>query len=186
MTPRAGASRRTQRLLVHIVSSLVTLARSPFQSRVVEDSDIAAAVIDQSSLVQRSRSLGNAHPPHTEHVGQELMRQMESVAVSTVATHEQPAGQTRLNEVIAGTCSRLRKLPRQHIDIAIQARMKLVVLPAVPPEGEGAHAQCGPGALDYCVLGRHAHAENQGRTQHAFVANDSNLESRAVIERGYQ
>ena len=88
--------------------------------------------------------------------------------------------------MIVSACGRLRELSHNNVDIAIQACAQLAVLNAMSPERGGAHTQCGPSALHYCVLGRDVHSENQRRTQHAFVANDSNLQTRAVLKCGHE
>ena len=179
-------SRRTECLRVHHVSFAIARAGRFLQARVVEDRDRAAAIVDQPLLLQRARGVRYSYAPHTEHVRQELVRKMKLISMSTVATHQQPAGKSRLHQVITGASSRLRELPHQHVHIATQSLTQLGVASVVPRKGRCAHPQCSPCALDHGVLRRAIHTENERRAEHAFVTDDSDFQPCSVIQSRHQ
>ena len=114
------------------------------------------------------------------------MREMKLVRASTIATHEQPAGETRLQLVISGACRHLCQLAHRHVDIARQSVTKLRVLLSVMSEGRQTHAQCSPRALHDRQLRRDADIQREGQAEHAFVTDDPDLQLRAVVERDDQ
>ncbi len=130
--------------------------------------------------------MSHTYAPHAEHVRQELVRQMKLIAMSTVATHQQPAGKPRLDQVVAGAGGGLRELPHQHVHIATQPLTQLGILSAVPHESRRAHPPCSARALHQGVLRRAIDTENEGRAEHALVTDDSDFQPRIVIERRHQ
>jgi hypothetical protein len=52
------------------------------QTCVVKDGDRAAPVVDQTLFLQGARGFRDPHPPHAEHVREELVREMKLIAVS--------------------------------------------------------------------------------------------------------
>ena len=65
--------------VVHVLDELVAGAGGGLEASSIEDPDLAAAVADQPSSLQRARGLGDADPPHSQHVPQEFVRKTEVV-----------------------------------------------------------------------------------------------------------
>src|SRR6266700_8365366 len=86
---------------VHVLDEFVTGAGGAFEASTVEDPDLAAAVTDQLSFLQRARGHGDTDPPHSQHVPKEFVRKTEFVQLDTIARHEQPPGKARLYDVEA-------------------------------------------------------------------------------------
>ena len=89
---------------------LVTSARPRFQARSVEDSELASDVTDQVPLLEGAGRISNALAAHAQHVGEELLGELEFVRPETVMRHEQPAGEARLQRVETITGGRLGNL----------------------------------------------------------------------------
>ena len=120
---------------MHILDDLVTLASGRLQSVTVKNDDFAAVVTDQFAQPQISRGLGHAYPPHTQHIAQQILREMELIRSDPVTRHQQPAGETCLDLVKAIARGGLCHLYHQFVDVAVhrllQAGAVLVFLAKV-------------------------------------------------------
>jgi hypothetical protein len=82
---------------VRFVHCGVTQASSGFQATSVEDHELAATVADQLAVAQRTGGSSDACAPHTQHGGDEFMRDAKLVGV---ASHQEPTGKARLEEMV--------------------------------------------------------------------------------------
>src|SRR5688572_21185057 len=77
----------------------VTPATRRFEAIAIENPDLAAAVADQVSLLERAGSPVDRRAQHSKHVPQKLLRQDELLRQYTVAGHQQPAREAGLDRV---------------------------------------------------------------------------------------
>src|SRR4051812_22933853 len=80
-----------ERLLVHPADVAVAAAGRVFQSRAIQHLDAAAAVADEATLLQERGRLVHGGAPLSEHFGEEVLGQLELVAVHPVVRLQQPA-----------------------------------------------------------------------------------------------
>ncbi len=98
----------------------VTFAGSSFQAGAGQDADMPAGVTDDFFALKVAGSDGDSAPLHAEQIGENLVRELESIRCGAVVRHEQPSRQPHLDfvERIAGRS--LKKLPHQDIGIALE------------------------------------------------------------------
>lgn len=65
----------------------VTAAGSGLQTVTVDNRDISATILNEFTILQRSRRLGDADAAHAQHVGKELVGDMKRVRVRTILRH---------------------------------------------------------------------------------------------------
>src|SRR5688572_9250319 len=98
----------------------VAATRRRFETFLIENRDIAAAVTDQFTPLQRTGSLCYADPPHAQHVGKKFLCQTKPVCAYAIARHKQPAGKASFDHVKTVARGGLRDLDHQYMDIAVQ------------------------------------------------------------------
>ena len=70
------------------VEFAVAAACGSLQLLAVRDVDGAAAVVDQTALLESMRRSGHAHPAHTQQMAQHLMSHVKMVAGQAITCHE--------------------------------------------------------------------------------------------------
>ena len=69
----------------------IALAGSLLHSRPVEDSDTAACVVDKPVPLERAGRVRYSRPSHSEHHGEELLREREFGRLHAILRHQEPA-----------------------------------------------------------------------------------------------
>ena len=77
-------------------------------------------VTDQAGPLQLDRAFGHAFAAHAEHVGDQLLRHHQLVAVQPVQAQQQPAAQLLVERVVPVADRRLRHLRDQRLGVAQQ------------------------------------------------------------------
>lgn len=111
--------------IVHAFDDLVTLASGGFKPIPVQDADFATVVTDQLALAQISGSLGNSDPPHSQHIAEDILRQMKLIRLHAVARHQQPAGETGFDPMKTIARGGLCHLYHQFVDVAVHFSLQL-------------------------------------------------------------
>ena len=76
---------------VIVDNRLVALAGRVLQPHARENADLTANVADELSFSQRACGDGDRTSTHAQHVGEELVREVEMIRVRAVMRHQQPA-----------------------------------------------------------------------------------------------
>ena len=76
-----------------------TLARSRQQARVIANPNVVSRMSDQAVVLQRRDRDRHAGTVHAEHVGEEILRQVQLVGIDAVADDQQPLRQPLLDGV---------------------------------------------------------------------------------------
>src|SRR5579871_241668 len=157
-------------------------ARGGFEALAVEDMDLAAAIADELPALQVRRGHRDTAPAYTEHIGEKLMREVEMIGMRAVVRHQQPASQTWRELVKAHARRGSRQLRHQQIQVAAHDIRHLGWATQLAAQIGGGDSQCRSVTLNDCPDRRLVDAENDGRAQHAFAADESYLERLMVIE----
>jgi len=188
----AGACRlvmpaaRSQNTIVQLVRGEVTTARTRFQTLAVEDRDLAAAVADQRLPLQGRRCLRYTDATHAEHVGENLVRCVEVIRARAIVRHQQPPCQASLDDVEANAGCRLRDLLHLDVRVAVEPEPQRRAALEFVPQRRRADAQRHSGTVHEMVQRRNRRAEQNGYSDHAFAANQNDLEPGACAERSNQ
>ena len=94
------------------------------------------------------RRLGDADPAHAEHVTKEFVGQVKAVRTHPVAGHQQPARETRFDDMKAIAGRSLRDLGHQGIGVQMAALLQRLGFPQVPAKRPSFHPQGGTGSLN--------------------------------------
>ena len=73
---------------------------------------------------QRTGGLSNACTAHAQHVGQELMRDVELIGVRPISSHQEPTSKPRLHEMEAGASGRLYQLAQHYVEVTVQRSLQ--------------------------------------------------------------
>ena len=147
---------------------------------------MAAAVFDQLAALERRGGRAHADPPHAEHAGEKLLRHQEIGGAGTVARHQQPARQSRLDHMKAVAGGGARKLPHQSAGVEQQHLAQRRRATHGHVEAGLAHAQAGSGALHHGPDRRACHAERQRNAHHAFTADHTDFQREMTALEGEQ
>src|SRR6186997_289674 len=88
-------------LPVHGVEAPVASTGSRFEADPIKHRDLAVSVPDQLLPLKASRRLGHAGAPDAQHVREELVRQLEGVAMGPILSHQEPPRQPLVEMVKA-------------------------------------------------------------------------------------
>src|SRR6202158_2816936 len=121
---RGERERLTEDPIVRFPICVVASAGSGLESKPVKNRDIAAAVMDQTALLQRSRRLGDADSADAEHQGQDFVRDTEGARVRAILGHQQPAGKPLLDHMKARAGRFLGELAQMDEDIAVNLALQ--------------------------------------------------------------
>jgi len=82
----------------------VALAGDVFEGGAIEDADLAAVVVDEIAAFEDCCGDGDGGSPAADHLGQELLGEVEAILADAIGHHEKPARKTRLDvmEAVAG------------------------------------------------------------------------------------
>src|SRR6266852_2540735 len=86
---------------------------SALEPLAIEDGDETAPVGDELAGLQGARRFRDAHAPHAQHEGEELVSHRKGRRVRAIRGHQQPTRHALLHEVEAIASRRLRELAHQ-------------------------------------------------------------------------
>src|SRR5690606_8174200 len=125
-----------------------------------QDRDLATAVADQLAPLQRPRRIGDADTPNPQHECEELVGHGECIGVGPVARHQQPSGESRLNDMKSVAGDRLGELAHDYEEVSMQLTLQGRTALELAKERRHPHAQCLPGSLDQGAQAEYMNAEN--------------------------
>ena len=73
---------------------------------------------------QRTGGLSNACTAHAQHVGRELMRDVELIGVRPISSHQEPTSKPRLHEMEAGASGCLCQLAQRYVEVTVQSSLQ--------------------------------------------------------------
>jgi len=88
----------------------IAIARSVLQAISVKHPNMSTVILDEPAALQIPGRLGDADTPHTQHVGKEFLRDGETVGMSAILAHQQPACETLSDRMKSQTGGRSRQL----------------------------------------------------------------------------
>src|ERR1051325_7793115 len=97
---------------------VVALAGARLEAGAVGDLDAAALVADEPGARQLAGGHGDARTAHAEHLGEELLREVEFARADAVLGHQEPAAHPLLHAVHVIAGSRLRDLVEHRLRVA--------------------------------------------------------------------
>ena len=104
------------------MDGLVAFAGGFFQSFDICNFDVSAAVLDDSSRLQRVGCGGHAIALHTDHLGQEVLREVQSVFARQIAHPEQPAREAAFGRMRGIACRGLLRLCKERLLVSNERR----------------------------------------------------------------
>ena len=107
----------------------------------VEDLDAAARVADHSLALQFTCGDGDGGALHAEHLGEELLGEVEDFGLHAVRGGEQPAGQARLDFVHPIAEDRLGDLDQLQIGEGMDELLQHAALEELGADDGGADAE---------------------------------------------
>jgi hypothetical protein len=116
--PRPTASCRAKQLVILLLHHAVAFTTSRFQARAVEHLDHPAPIVNQPSLLQPPGHLRHAGASHTEHLGEEVVREQKVVAAHPIMRQQQPTGAPLRGQVQSVTHDKLPDLVEHDVRIA--------------------------------------------------------------------
>ncbi|SIT52025.1 hypothetical protein BN2476_1670002 [Paraburkholderia piptadeniae] len=164
----------------------VALARAGFEAFAVEDADVPAAVVDEAVAVEFAGGFGDAFAAHAEHVGDQLLGDVELGGSAAVGLEQQPSAQLPAQGVMAVAGGRLGDLGEQRVHVEQHEAAHEVGAGEVLSQGVSAHAVGEAGALDLHAVGHGFAAGEHGHAGHAFAADGGDLDTAAVFHGGEQ
>src|ERR1044072_2078843 len=165
---------------------LVALARRGLHPGAVEYDYLAAPVADEPALLQSLRDRRHARARHAEHVGEELLREINRVGLHAVAADEKPAAESLLHVVELVARGRLRYLREQRVREAQQHRLQAPAAVELRAQRLAPDAQRVAWELDNHLIRGHAGLQHDGYAGHAFVADHPDLDGSAALRCGEQ
>lgn len=100
------------------IDRLIALAGSLPQSIQVRDFNVPSRVFDDSGLLQHMSNGGDAIAPHADHLGQEILSQMQMVLAREIMHAQQPARQSGFDGVQCITCGGLLRLRKESLFVS--------------------------------------------------------------------
>jgi hypothetical protein len=98
----------------------VAFARGFLETFAIQDRDLSAPITDQPCALQSARDDRHTGTPGTEHLGKELVRDIEFITFHPIVRHKEPATTTLLDGVPPIAGGQLRQLREQGQRVAMQ------------------------------------------------------------------
>jgi hypothetical protein len=111
------------------------------------------------------------------------MGNRELIGVRSIASHQEPTGEPRLDLMEAGASGHLGQLAQCYVEITIQAPLQRRAIFELTAKRRGVHAPCRAGPLNHGTQRYDIHAKHQRDSQHTFSADEAYLETGMSIER---
>src|SRR3990167_477829 len=111
-----------QQAVVLFLDNLVALAGAPFQPRAIQHIDAPPGIADEPRTLQLEGRLRHAFAPHAQHVGDQLLRHHQLVALQAVQAQQQPAAQLLVQRMVAVAHGGPRQLSNERLRVAQQQR----------------------------------------------------------------
>lgn len=138
---------------------LVALAGAVAEALHVNNTDVPAPIADQAGLLKDVRYDADARPLHPQHFRQEILRELNIIAVLQISTTQQPACQSCLKPMASVAGSRLLGLRQDELFMPRQRGPKRHT--SLGELTENVRLQNGSGACDL----------NDGSVERGFVKN---------------
>src|SRR3954470_16823526 len=166
---------------VFLGHDVVAVARDPLQSGPVDDGEGAAAVADQSLLLQSGGDFGDGGTANAEHLGHELLLEGKILTVDSVVAHEQPPRGALLGVVQAIARDVLGELHDGGLRVEMQQPVQGPVVGEEPADVGDAADQGLPVDLAEPAVRAGRGAEECGQSGHTFAADGGHLDGGGVL-----
>src|ERR1035437_9744374 len=120
-TPSVRYTTQSVKFRIVFLRSGIAAAGDSFKAEAVQNSQIAAVVIDQATALQGHGGFGDAGAAHAQHTCKKLMGNIKTIAVCTVLAHQQPARHAWADQVVVQASDRARLLLEEHMEVTVQA-----------------------------------------------------------------
>jgi hypothetical protein len=114
-------------------NDVITFTRGTFETAPIDDAYPAAAVVDESGLLQRAGDDRYCRTSNAKHLSKELLRDRKLIALDTVVCPQEPSRAPLLHRMAPIACHMLRDLDHHRLDIAqeqsVQAGATLDLFP---------------------------------------------------------
>ena len=141
----------------------------------IDDVDAAAAVVDQSGLLQGASDHRDRGAPNAEHLGQKLLRERKVIALDAITRHQKPPRAPLLHGVGPIACRMLCDLDHHRLGVAQQQSVQARGAPNLLQDGSGGNLQRAAGDLTQPLHGSRGDAEDHGNADDALVADRHHL-----------
>src|SRR5215831_13287243 len=155
----------------------IALACRPLESLTLDDPDAAAARLDETISLELPERFRHACAAHTEHLRDEVVRELHDAHVQTVPHHQQPSSAARFNRVLPITTGVLRREREQYDRKAMQERVERRQLWQELAEGVDVQTIGAPGYLYHRLLRRREDAVEHRHAKHALSANGGRFDA---------
>jgi hypothetical protein len=99
-------------------NDVITFTRGTFETAPIDDAYAAAAVVDESDLVQGASDDRYCRTSDAEHLSQELLREWKLITFNTVVRHQEPSRAPLLHGMAPIACRMLGDLDHHRLGIA--------------------------------------------------------------------
>src|SRR5882762_2593378 len=153
----------------------VAAAGGSLETPAVQYLDITTMIFYESVTLQHACGGGDADAAYTEHVGEEFVGDVKTVAMSSILRHEQPTRQARLDLMKAQTGRGRRQLHHHHVNVTIEAALQGRIARQLAAERDSANAPSRARALHQRMQRSRRDAQRQLGSQHPLAAHHSHL-----------
>ena len=77
-------------MLISATDNLITLTHFLFEGSTIDNFNAGSPIPDKAGRLKALRQKGDGRPPYAQHLGQELLREREGVAVGPVPRLQKP------------------------------------------------------------------------------------------------
>src|SRR5277367_6606261 len=131
------------------------------QAAPIENGDLPTLITNELAPAQHAGGFGHPHTTHAQHVGHELLSDVEPIGVRPIAGHQQPPRQPRLHHMEARAHRSQRHLAQGYIQIAVQLTTQLRAAFQFAAKWRRLDSQRAAGPLHQRPLWRYIYAEYQ-------------------------
>jgi hypothetical protein len=147
---------------------LIALTRRPYETLPIKYRDLLSAALNQACTFQLSGGIRDGWSLYTQHLGKQVLVDLQCVLVTAVTHHEQPTRQPLLEAVRTIACYGHHDLLEKGLDVSVHKAT------------EGRHRLHGPyerGARHFCCAPRDLDEKPDGRT----LGTENGLHTRATL-----
>src|SRR5215467_8460679 len=149
----------------------IALARRPLQPVTLDDPDAAAAGLNQTISLELPERFRHTCAAHTEHLRDEVVRELHDAHVETVPHHQQPSSAARFNRMLPIAAGVLRRKREQYDGKAMQERVERRQLRQELTERVDVQTIGAPRHLHHRLLRRREDAVEHRHPQHTLTAD---------------
>jgi hypothetical protein len=160
-----------QQSFVLRIDGSVAFAGGFFQSFEVRNFDVSSAVLDDPGRLQRVGNGGHAIALHTDHLGQEVLRQLQSVFTSQIVHTEQPAREAAFSRMHRIARRGLLGLRKKRLFVSDECRAETDAVRSDGPQNADVEGGRYARQLNDGVGQRNIAVERGGRAKDAVLAD---------------